>query len=240
MSEPARGARSCHPLPTWHATAQASTIHADVPVAEPAGATAERVAAPSRSTRPRSCSRSRTSPSTTGAFRAVRDVNLDVRQNEITAFIGPSGCGKTTVLRCLNRMNDLIATARVEGSILYHGVDLYGAERVGRRGAPPHRHGVPAAQPVPEEHLRQRRLRPADQRRAQEGRARRHRRAVAAGRGAVGRGEGPAQDVGPRACRAASSSGCASPGPSRWSPRWCSWTSRARPSTRSPPPASRS
>jgi phosphate transport system ATP-binding protein len=61
-----------------------------------------------------------------GSFRAVREVNLEVRPNEITAFIGPSGCGKTTVLRCLNRMNDLIATARVEGSILYHDVDLYG------------------------------------------------------------------------------------------------------------------
>jgi phosphate transport system ATP-binding protein len=60
-----------------------------------------------------------------GSFRAVREVNLDVRPNEITAFIGPSGCGKTTVLRCLNRMNDLIATARVQGRILYHDVDLY-------------------------------------------------------------------------------------------------------------------
>jgi phosphate transport system ATP-binding protein len=62
-----------------------------------------------------------------GSFRAVREVELDIRQNEITAFIGPSGCGKTTVLRCLNRMNDLIATARVEGQILYHDTDLYGA-----------------------------------------------------------------------------------------------------------------
>ena len=48
--------------------------------------------------------------------------------NEITAFIGPSGCGKTTVLRCFNRMNDLIDGARVEGTIRYHGVDLYDAE----------------------------------------------------------------------------------------------------------------
>src|SRR3954453_9073651 len=61
-----------------------------------------------------------------GNFRAVRDVGLDIRQHEITAFIGPSGCGKTTVLRCLNRMNDLIPTARVEGQIMYHDVDLYG------------------------------------------------------------------------------------------------------------------
>jgi phosphate transport system ATP-binding protein len=60
-----------------------------------------------------------------GAFRAVRDVNLDIRRNEITAFIGPSGCGKTTVLRCFNRMNDLIPSARVEGKLIYQGVDLY-------------------------------------------------------------------------------------------------------------------
>jgi phosphate transport system ATP-binding protein len=60
-----------------------------------------------------------------GSFRAVRDVSLPIGRNEITALIGPSGCGKTTVLRCLNRMNDLIEGARVEGTILYHGVDLY-------------------------------------------------------------------------------------------------------------------
>ena len=60
-----------------------------------------------------------------GDFRAIRDVSMPIRQNEITALIGPSGCGKTTFLRCLNRMNDLIEGARVEGSILYHGVDLY-------------------------------------------------------------------------------------------------------------------
>jgi phosphate transport system ATP-binding protein len=63
-----------------------------------------------------------------GAFRAVRDVDLAIRQNEITAFIGPSGCGKSTVLRCFNRMNDLIPGARVEGTVLYHGVDLYDPE----------------------------------------------------------------------------------------------------------------
>jgi phosphate transport system ATP-binding protein len=60
-----------------------------------------------------------------GSFRAVRGVSLSIYQNEITALIGPSGCGKTTVLRCLNRMNDLIDGARIEGEILYHGVDLY-------------------------------------------------------------------------------------------------------------------
>ncbi|MCY7299478.1 MAG: phosphate ABC transporter ATP-binding protein PstB [Ilumatobacteraceae bacterium] len=60
-----------------------------------------------------------------GAFRAVRNASVTIATNEITAFIGPSGCGKTTMLRCFNRMNDFIETARVEGSIRYHGVDLY-------------------------------------------------------------------------------------------------------------------
>jgi phosphate transport system ATP-binding protein len=59
---------------------------------------------------------------------AVRDVSLPIERNRITALIGPSGCGKTTVLRCLNRMNDLIESARVEGSVRYHGVDLYDHE----------------------------------------------------------------------------------------------------------------
>jgi phosphate transport system ATP-binding protein len=63
-----------------------------------------------------------------GAFRAVTDVSLTVHENEITAFIGPSGCGKTTVLRSLNRMNDLIVGARVEGDIRYRGVPLYGSD----------------------------------------------------------------------------------------------------------------
>jgi phosphate transport system ATP-binding protein len=60
------------------------------------------------------------------AFRAVTDVSLTVHENEITAFIGPSGCGKTTVLRTLNRMNDLVAGARVEGDVRYRGASLYG------------------------------------------------------------------------------------------------------------------
>ena len=60
-----------------------------------------------------------------GPFRAVADVDLDIAERRITAFIGPSGCGKSTILRCFNRMNDLIDGARVEGSLLYHDIDLY-------------------------------------------------------------------------------------------------------------------
>lgn len=63
-----------------------------------------------------------------GDFRAVRNVDLTIRGQEITAFIGPSGCGKTTVLRCFDRMNDLIAGARVEGDVFYHGINLYAKE----------------------------------------------------------------------------------------------------------------
>ncbi len=60
-----------------------------------------------------------------GAFRAVREVNLTIERNRITAIIGPSGCGKSTLLRSFNRMNDLVPSAHVDGKILYHGVDLY-------------------------------------------------------------------------------------------------------------------
>jgi len=59
-----------------------------------------------------------------GDFHAVAGVNLDVPKNRITALIGPSGCGKSTVLRCINRMNDLVPTARVEGSVLYFGQEI--------------------------------------------------------------------------------------------------------------------
>ncbi|MDE0194146.1 MAG: phosphate ABC transporter ATP-binding protein PstB [bacterium] len=60
-----------------------------------------------------------------GSHRAVRDVTMDISEREITAIIGPSGCGKTTVLRCFNRMNDLIEGARATGTLLFRGVDLY-------------------------------------------------------------------------------------------------------------------
>lgn len=58
-------------------------------------------------------------------FKAVRDVSLDIPKNRITALIGPSGCGKSTVLRCFNRLNDLINGFRLEGQITYHEQDIY-------------------------------------------------------------------------------------------------------------------
>ena len=59
---------------------------------------------------------------------ALKDVDLEVKKNFVTAFIGPSGCGKSTFIRCFNRMNDLIPGAAVNGSVLYHGKDLYGSD----------------------------------------------------------------------------------------------------------------
>ena len=61
-----------------------------------------------------------------GSFRAVKHISFDVPPNAITALIGPSGSGKSTLLRAVNRMNDLIPGARVEGEVLYHGENLYG------------------------------------------------------------------------------------------------------------------
>ncbi len=60
-----------------------------------------------------------------GNFQALHDVNLNFRENEVTALIGPSGCGKSTFLRCLNRMNDLIPISRVEGRVTLEGQDIY-------------------------------------------------------------------------------------------------------------------
>jgi phosphate transport system ATP-binding protein len=58
---------------------------------------------------------------------ALKGVDLSIQKNFVTAFIGPSGCGKSTFIRCFNRMNDLVPGARVDGEVLYHGRDLYGA-----------------------------------------------------------------------------------------------------------------
>jgi phosphate transport system ATP-binding protein len=60
-----------------------------------------------------------------GDFLAVRDSHIDIKKNSITGFIGPSGCGKSTVLRCINRMNDLIRIFRFNGQLLFHGIDIY-------------------------------------------------------------------------------------------------------------------
>jgi len=63
-----------------------------------------------------------------GTFKAVRDTTIPIRKNSITAFIGPSGCGKSTILRCLDRMNDLIPTAKVSGTVTLDGEDIYASD----------------------------------------------------------------------------------------------------------------
>lgn len=60
-----------------------------------------------------------------GDFHALKDINLDIEANKITALIGPSGCGKSTLLKCLNRMNDLVENCKITGKILLDGEDIY-------------------------------------------------------------------------------------------------------------------
>ncbi|MFM7580040.1 MAG: phosphate ABC transporter ATP-binding protein, partial [Microcystaceae cyanobacterium] len=60
-----------------------------------------------------------------GSHLAVREVSLDIPEKQVIAFIGPSGCGKSTILRCFNRMNDLVSSARIEGKITFRGRDIY-------------------------------------------------------------------------------------------------------------------
>ena len=99
-----------------------------------------------------------------GTFKAVRDTRIPIQKNSITAFIGPSGCGKSTVLRCLNRMNDLVRGFRFQGHVHFHGKDIYhpSIDPVAVR-----RHiGMVFQQPNPvcDEHLSQRDFRPEAQR----------------------------------------------------------------------------
>ena len=128
-----------------------------------------------------------------GGRPAIVGVNMEVAKNQVTAFIGPSGCGKTTLLRSLNRMNDLIPSASLDGTIRYHGYDLSGRFDRPGRGAAADRDGVPAAESVPQVDLRQRFLRhpatqPAQRRQGDRG-------AGAAPGRAVGRGQGPDGDA---------------------------------------------
>ena len=92
-----------------------------------------------------------------GTRRVIRDVTLDFRSNAITAIIGPSGSGKSTLLRCLDRMHEVVPGARSSGEVdLPRGGYLWRGRRAGR-GSPDDRHGLPAAQPVPDDvDLRQR------------------------------------------------------------------------------------
>ncbi len=134
-----------------------------------------------------------------GAFRAVKDVNLTFPKNRITALIGPSGCGKSTLLRSINRMNDLIPIARVEGEMLFHGENIYAdyvdpvevRRRIGMVFQKPN--------PFPKSIYDNVAFGPTHQRlQGQHGRARRAE--PPPGRD-LGRRQGQAQAVGPRAVR---------------------------------------
>ena len=107
-----------------------------------------------------------------GPKQALKKVNMIIPHKKATAFIGPSGCGKSTLLRCFNRMNDLVDGCRVEGAIRFGGQEHLRPRRRHLALAPDHRHGLPEAEPVSEEHLRERRLRASPARREQEARAR--------------------------------------------------------------------
>ncbi len=150
-----------------------------------------------------------------GDFRAVRGATLKIRKHQITAFIGPSGCGKTTILRCLNRMNDFIPTAKVEGSIKYHGVDLYdpavNSTEVRRRIGMVFQKPNPFPKSIYDNVAYGPRLAGMRKRAELDD----DRGTLAARRRTVGRGQGPPQVVRRSACPAVSNSGSASHGPWR-------------------------
>ena len=99
-----------------------------------------------------------------GAKRALENISIQIRRNLVTAFIGPSGCGKSTFLRTLNRMNDIIAGHPRRGPRPARRPRHLRRPDRRRRAAPARRHGVPEVEPVSEIDLRERRVRPADQR----------------------------------------------------------------------------
>ncbi len=174
-----------------------------------------------------------------GDNQAVKDVTLDFPSYQVTAIIGPSGCGKSTLLRAINRMNDLIPGGRTVGQPAFRRPgDLWPAPGRGRP-APAHRHGLSEAQPVPQVHFRQHRLRPAPARPPGQGGTRRRSSRPACSAPRSGTRSRTAWTTTPWAFPAGSSSACASPGPWPSIRKYCSWTSRPRPWTRGPRRASR-
>ena len=119
-----------------------------------------------------------------GQAHALKDITLSLYQNRVTAFIGPSGCGKSTLLRVLNRMYDLYPNQRAEGEVMFDGENILSPQAGPQPAALAHRHGVPEADAVPDDDLRQHRLRHPALREAAPQRARRPRRGRAAARGA--------------------------------------------------------
>ena len=175
-----------------------------------------------------------------GDNRALKNINVPLYENKVTAFIGPSGCGKSTLLRILNRMYDLYPNQRAAGHVRLdddgHPGAGPGPQSVARQG----RHGVPEADAVPDDHLREHRLRHPALREAAEVRARRPCAALPAARRALGRGQGQAQRQRPVALRRPAAAPVHRAHGGGAAPKSSCSTSRARRSTRSPPPRSRS
>ena len=178
-------------------------------------------AAPRRRTAPRPVTRvdARALNAYYGDNHAIKGVDLDYAANQVTAMIGPSGCGKSTLLRCINRMHEEIPGARAEGEVMLDDLDIYGPRHRRRRRAPGDRHGLPEAQPVPDDvDLRQRGRRACGStaRAASTSASASSTRCAARACGTRSRtaSASPAS-----ACRAASSSACASRARSPSSPR---------------------
>ena len=75
-----------------------------------------------------------------GDFHALKNINLNIKANEVTAFIGPSGCGKSTLLKSLNRMNDLVEGCSITGDVRLDGEDIFNHQRSGEQKAHVHPH----------------------------------------------------------------------------------------------------
>ncbi len=154
-----------------------------------------------------------------GNFKAVRDTAMAIERGTITAFIGPSGCGKSTVLRCLNRMNDLVRGFRFEGHVHFHGKDIYDKKIdpvAVRRYI-----GMVFQQPNPFAMSIYRNVTFGLRLNGYRGNLQEKVEQALARVGHLGRGEGQAAPERAWRCRAASSSGFASPGPSPPSRKCC-------------------
>ena len=156
-----------------------------------------------------------------GSFKAVEDVHFTVEPRTVTAFIGPSGCGKSTVLRTINRMHEVIPKAYVDGQLLLDGDDLYGPGvdpvRVRRQvGMVFQRPNPFPTMSIGDNVLAGVRL---NHQRLSGTKAKELLEQSLRGGQPVERGQGPAGPARAPACPAVSSSGSASPGPSRCSPR---------------------
>ena len=193
---------------------------------------------PGRRRRPRSISA--TSTSFTATFKALQEHHAAAARPARDRVHRPVGLRQVDPAAHPEPHLRALSGPGATGEVLVDGDEHPGARARPQPAARQDRHGVPEADAVPDVDLRQHRLRHPALREAAESRARRPRRIGAAPRRAVGRGQGQVARRAASACRAASSSGCASPAPSRSSRRSCCSTSRPRRSTRSRRSASRS